>query len=335
MNTDLHFYGTAVLARAGGFNESQALTIAYAAQYVDDATEGEPIQVGDVIFEPVRTAQFGLNAYNWSVQKRIFIPFHFIPPQPIRRATDTFITTPGSAFAKMIWAEACMEPDPDLRLIRMGIALHTFADSWSHKWFSGRRHPENDVEAIHLFQDQRWKHLTLQNFYLDLMPQVGHAEAGAYPDMPQMRWKYRRRDRKRLSIRNNTDDFLKAFKHMHHLLCAAEKDTTDPMIAWEDLEQPMRSLFTDPTPDEKKRWKAWRKMFSALFTEQLFVYDKYRWREEALKPRAKETVQWDSLSRRAFRGLKFEFHDGFYESNWVRFHRGALKQRHFVLERLV
>ncbi len=335
MNTDLHFYGTAVLARAGGFNETEALTIAYAAQYVDDATEGEPIPVGDIIFEPVRTAQFGLDAYNWSVQKRIFIPFHFIPPRPLRRTTDTFVTEPGSAFAKMVWADACLEPDPGMRLVRMGIALHTYADTWSHKWFSGRRHPENDVEAIHLFQDQRWKHLKLENFYLDLVPQVGHAAAGAYPDMPQMRWRYRRKRGKRLSERNNTEDFLKAFKNMHRLLCAVEKIDAGPIIPWEDLEVPVRTLFEDDTEDEKSRCRAWMKAFAGLFTGQPFAYDKLNWRCEALKPANWEDVAWDSLSRRAFRRLQFEFHDGFYDSNWVRFHRAALQQRHFVLERLI
>ena len=335
MNTDLHFYGTAVLARAGGFSETEALTIAYADQYVDDATEGEPIRVGDVIFEPVRTAQFGLDAYNWSVQKRIFIPFHFIPPRPIRCSSDTFVTTPGSAFAKMVWADACLEPDQCLRLIRMGIALHTFADTWSHKWFSGRRHAENNVEAIHLFQNPRWKHLKLENFYLDLMPQVGHAEAGAYPDMPQVRWKYRRHGRKRLSERNNTEDFLKAFKCIHQLLCTAEKDDAGPITPWDDLKGPVRSLFEENTTDEKKRCYAWMKAFAGLFTEQPFSYDKFRWRQEALKPGNREEVAWDSLPRRAFRRLQFDFHDGFYDSNWVRFHRAALKHRHFVLERLI
>ncbi len=335
MNTDLHFYGTAVLARAGGFSEADALTLAYAAQYVDDATEGEPLHVGEVIFEPVRTAQFGLDAYSWSVQKRIFIPFHFIPPRPIRRPTDTFVTSPGSAFAKMVWVDACLEPDPALRLIRMGIALHTFADTWSHKWFSGRRHPENDVEAIHIFEDGRWKHLTLENCYLDLMPQVGHAEAGAYPDMPQARWKFRRRGRRRLSERNNTEDFLKAFKNMHRLLCDVEKEAAGPMIPWEALAEKLRALFMHSARDMEKRCRAWRERFSELFAGSGFVYDKYRWREEALNPGSRSEVVWDALSRRQFRRLKFQFQEGFYDSHWVRFHRAALKQRHFVLERLV
>ena len=59
MKKDFHYYCIGVLAKATGFKEDDALTIAYASQYVDDATESEPIRVGEMLFDPVRTAHFG------------------------------------------------------------------------------------------------------------------------------------------------------------------------------------------------------------------------------------------------------------------------------------
>jgi hypothetical protein len=39
MEKDFHYYCIGVLAKAAGFDKGDALTIAYASQYVDDATE--------------------------------------------------------------------------------------------------------------------------------------------------------------------------------------------------------------------------------------------------------------------------------------------------------
>ncbi|OPX37320.1 MAG: hypothetical protein B1H11_06085 [Desulfobacteraceae bacterium 4484_190.1] len=52
-----------------------------------------------MMFDPVRTAQYGLDSYGWSAQKRIFIPFHFLPPRPLETAQYSFITEPNSVFA--------------------------------------------------------------------------------------------------------------------------------------------------------------------------------------------------------------------------------------------
>lgn len=335
MKIDLHFFGIAVLARAGGFSPEEALTIAYASQYVDDATEGEPIQVGDLIFEPVRTAHYGLEAYNWSVQKRIYIPFHFLPARPIRKPTDTFITAPGSDFAHMLWNEACAESDAVSRLIRMGIALHTFADTWSHKWFSGRLNPENDVESIRVFHNDRWKHLTLENMVLDLMPQVGHTEAGSYPDQPHLRWKYRRSGAKKLSERNNRREFLTACHRIYGLLSAAANEPSQAVIPWSRLSPALQELLADPSHDSEKRCRQWHRRFAAHFKDHSFEYDRLAWREDALKPAHRQDVAWDDFSQTALGRLRFDYHEGFYQSRWVRFHRAALKQRHLVLENLL
>ncbi len=63
MEVDFHYYCLAVLARTVGFTKKEALTIAYASQYVDDSTESEPIMVGDILFDSVRTAHYGLDAF--------------------------------------------------------------------------------------------------------------------------------------------------------------------------------------------------------------------------------------------------------------------------------
>ena len=92
MQKDFHYYGIAVLARAAGFKSEDALTIAYASQYVDDSTESELFNLDvtkeELKFDPVRSSYFGLEALlsiTWSAQKRVWIPFHFLSPKPFTR----------------------------------------------------------------------------------------------------------------------------------------------------------------------------------------------------------------------------------------------------------
>lgn len=67
MQKDFHYYGIYALARCAGFNRDDAHVIAYSSQYVDDSTESEPINVGDFVFDTVRTAHLGLKSYGWDV----------------------------------------------------------------------------------------------------------------------------------------------------------------------------------------------------------------------------------------------------------------------------
>ncbi len=39
MNLDFHYYGTYLAAKIAGYNDSDAKTIAYAAQYVDESSK--------------------------------------------------------------------------------------------------------------------------------------------------------------------------------------------------------------------------------------------------------------------------------------------------------
>ena len=80
MEKDFHYYLVFGLAKLAGFSINDSETIAYASQYVDDSTESEPIiPFSDQHFDTVRTAHYNLSAFNWDVQKKIYMPFHFLP----------------------------------------------------------------------------------------------------------------------------------------------------------------------------------------------------------------------------------------------------------------
>lgn len=336
MKKDFHYYCIAVLAEAAGFVKKDALTIAYASQYVDNATESEPIRVGKLMFDPVRTAHMGLKAFDWAVQKRVYIPFHFIPPKSIEAPHDSFVTQPNSEFARAIFDEACKGRTKKLRrLCRMGVALHTLADTWAHQGFSGRRDNENDVEKIRIRKDgKRWSRPFLENILLDIPPQIGHAEAGVFPDQPFLTWKYLRKAANVDVQRNNTDEFLKAAKTIYDLLRGIKKTKSDKPIPWKRIQPRIKKRLAD-TSDDHARCENWKDDFEEVFHPLKLHYDKREWRNDALQPRKEKDTAWDEFSRSRLRRLSFPMTPGFYDSPWVHFHRAALKQRHFVLERLL
>src|SRR5690242_12984831 len=81
MQTDMHFYGTYAMARSAGLNPGAAQVIASAAEYVDDSDYVE-IQLTDNVFlEAPPTAHHPTNGENLEEldQRRVWLPFHFIP----------------------------------------------------------------------------------------------------------------------------------------------------------------------------------------------------------------------------------------------------------------
>lgn len=367
MQKDFHYYCIAILARGAGFNSADALVIATASQYVDDATEGEqiPIQLnGSIVnFDPVLTAYKkldALQAIDWSAQKRVWIPFHFIPGEPFEPEHTlpyNFITRPGSNFASLLVEKAANEPIQRYkrRLCRIGIALHTYADSWPHQDFSGRKATgENNVEAIHLYEPQEaaWEHLKIENIVFDLLPMMGHAQAGYFPDLAFQQWKFTLVPSPGEISRNNAVMFLEAARNIYDRLSGMEKADPAPPISWSELEPKIWGLLSQSGLQPKyiqallhsidrafqaeaseKRCQLWRQAFSHYFGDlsDQYFYDPTAWREAALTG----DVDWDEYTRKdwevsAPRTVK----TGFWDSYWVHFHRAALRQRHLVLERL-
>jgi hypothetical protein len=339
MEYDFHYYAVAVLARAAGFAPSDALTIAYACQYVDNATESAPFHVGGFLFEPVRTAHEGLKVYNWAIQKRVYIPFHFLPARmfnPAEPPDPHFETKPDSPFANAVLDDALAEPDGLYRLCRIGIALHAFADTWAHQRFSGKKDVYNAISHIRHRVAGEWKTPFFQNLFHRFLPLVGHSRAAHDPDLSHLSWSYtqprRTAEGGRCFSLDNARIFYHAAERIHEKLSAADKPGGGaPPVPWPEISRTILRLLREDS-ELPSDCAGWKRAFGPLFEGRHYQYDKYRWRIEALGD--VETIRWDHKSRSA-RRLWFKLRKGFFDSAWVQFHRAARKQRYFVLERVV
>jgi hypothetical protein len=176
MDTEFHYYMTGIIAKAAGFNEDEAKTIATASEYVDEndvvltikdrATEEE---YGNYISQTMNILK--------PKQKlmRIYPVFHFVPGGPMdQRAArcdgkmHLLNTTPDSKLANK-WFDLAFKASNQTRLYRIGIATHAYADTWAHQNFVGWYDFFNDIA-------------------LDVKPNIGHADAEHHPDWPAHRW---------------------------------------------------------------------------------------------------------------------------------------------------
>lgn len=246
MQVDFHHGVTYVVARIAGFTAEQASIIAYASQFVDDATdEGKLFFDNESIFEFISSAHKMLDYRNFEklANHHVWIPFHFLPgneydpklgrvvPDFVQRA----ICRPNSITAQEMIRYTIESREHPNSLYRLGISMHVYADTWAHQGFAGISHHVNTVQEIcdHEGHRDESMHQNLQQFFgsdwfgkirsfvesklVNEFAPVGHGPVLSYPDRPYLRWRYV--DWKGDTIeRDNPKDYMCAVDHMYTAL---------------------------------------------------------------------------------------------------------------------
>ncbi|MFW5717742.1 MAG: DUF6765 family protein [Spirochaetota bacterium] len=171
MNVEFHYYTIYYLARQAGFPDDDCRVLAYSSQYLDNALVSYEVRHPRGVYETLVTHHFGFwdNRQEWDV----WIPFHFYPggrgvarPTRLDGATNPLDVQPGSPPAKATLVAALKSRN----LYRVGIALHTYADTWAHRNFTGRNEEWNRIDAN------------------SPIPPIGHAQARRDPDVVDAQW---------------------------------------------------------------------------------------------------------------------------------------------------
>ncbi len=242
MQIDFHHAVTYICARYAGFSHYEADIIAYSSQYVDDATNFGTINFSNgAKYTRINSSddKYRVGNYTNLHNTHLLIPFHFLPgnaglkagEEPKEGFYEKLKCTPNSYVAKDM-INACFEDrDSSYALHRLGIALHTYADSFSHRDFSGTPHLLNSIKNIDT-KNEKDKNDKSNIFYklsdtlrglkskaLRRFP-IGHEYAKDYPYRPYLIWSYKKQSDEDSVIRNNILNMYDAAVETYNILYA-------------------------------------------------------------------------------------------------------------------
>lgn len=343
MDTNFHYYAISVLTQLAGFNERESDIIAYASQYVDDATEHKPISITGVptefselydgtSFNPTCTAhrkiQY-LSSFKKDVQRKVYIAFHFIPDKFYTDGEYNYCVVPNGDIARELLDDGIVDifythgkndMERDRALIKTGIALHSYADTWAHHRFSGRHNSnDNDISNRYILKDDKWvKYSCCKELLLNILPDICHTEAAYLPDRSYKTWKYTHNASGLVYIRDNASIYADAAMSILYKLCSI---TGYRLTLANDIRAKLIKVFRSREDSLKK----WSEMFPELSIKE---YDDKLWRNKALYG----NCDWDDFKKEEdFMKLNLLFNN---DVKWFLFHVEAKNQREKVLNNI-
>jgi hypothetical protein len=345
MQTDMHYYGTLAMAVAAGIPRSDAEVIAYASQFVDDATGCDSKEHNDHgLLYAISTAHHPLKSFmdrlgakikeGTEEQRKIWVPFHFLPGGKGTTLSEKLICVKNSGIAREMLKnnlKTALKKPYGLELI--GIAAHVYMDKFSHYGFSGIGSSFNNVkkETIAFTGEPktaayiRGKFKKFTEKYIavgaaKLSKYLGHAGVATYPDRPYLQWRFDfvkpRPDNGVTSIRDNGTGFLEGCKCIHAFFsqfAEAKYGKTETHRNFEDIEDTVKDILMLEA-DEAARIKAWER--SGLI-DGCAAYVPETW-ENGKKMFPKLAVSGDGIA-----------------TNTYRFHQAAAFHRYYVLKDLL
>ena len=314
MNIDFHYFVIKTLAYAAGFSEEDAQTIAYYSQQVDDFTKSSPMQVRQeppVYFiekgyarklendlwevQPHPTGIDVLQALEKHYRHTTLVPFHFVPARPLAELeaesdftrADYRCVRADDESAMLInlitdeAVEAVRRHKCEQSLMQLGMALHSYADTYAHCGYSGLEGWENSAlikEAYNQMTEEEEVPAGERIAYW-MLPHIGHGNSGHVPDVctyqidVAMRKDEEDNALTQHIVRDNLQEFLNCAKAIWDILCRAARTWGPRKIKWYGLKERISTamqVLTSDEDDEEKLITHW----SLVFPEITYAYDK-------------------------------------------------------------
>ena len=255
MNIEFHYYIIHFLANQAGFSEEEARTLAFSSQFVDHNIISYSIKNGNRTYATFPTQNYGF--WDDTFPKEVYIPFHFFPGNPEYKGAarrdgrkNGLNCTPNGSQVKELLLEALKTRN----LHRVGIGLHTYADSWAHQNFSGQLEEWNTIESR------------------SLIPAIGHAQALRKPDTPGLIWRDNRLEKENQLV-TNRERMLSAGRMIYKYLCTYNHRSFDDIDV---VEWKLADLIGQPgekTGDER--------ISDIVIEERMEKYHRSDWLHEA------------------------------------------------------
>ena len=255
MNREFHYYVIHYLALRAGFSDADSCLIASSSQFVDSSTVSHTVDTGRGLYRTIVTQDYGW--WDDSFPRTVYVPFHFFPGDPDAPAsrrrdgrTNPLNTTADSTGVKELLVAALKTRD----LYRVGIALHTYADSWAHQNFSGALEDWNVVDP------------SLP------IPSIGHAQALRTPDLPEAVWRDGRLESE--TVRNHERHLAAARKIYKYLSTYNRRPFHDVDEVMGELEEILDYHRPGRTAEER--------ILDLIIAADIRKYSRREWFAEAL-----------------------------------------------------
>lgn len=332
MQIDFHFYAIYALCMLSGIKPECSRIIAYASQHTDDAKYNHELvfESGGRFKQQMSAHRFlDLNAFSKEVGYEIFLPFHFLPGIEGKDFYEQLCCRQNSRTALEMMKDTLNTLEKPYGLHRLGIALHVYADTWSHQNFHGLLKYHNEVEDL---KCENRKQGIFEEFgtsvISELVPPIGHAQAYTCPDEPYLVWSYRPYQAKSPIKINNLDRTMDAAARVYDFLATEVREKKpeifiDASKDWRSLENKFRNVFAvvGRLEEREKLWQ--RKLKEGFFGfSSIIRYDDGEWFREAVEVIDKAYMKYDKK-------------DGFAHADWKYFHDALTLHKFYVKNELL
>ncbi|MDR3595452.1 DUF6765 family protein [Clostridium sp.] len=242
-------------------------------------------------FIPVNTGFAGIEYVFLTskyIQENTLIPFHFIPREQLDQISNhgengvdrrdycvkRFDNTPSLLKSLLNYISYLHQLNSmnNMSLIRLGIILHIFSDSYSHQKFSGYWGWENSSRITRVVDNITNEDVTSKypGKITENLPSIGHSNSSTVPDESNVsftiNFKSNRADTSYEVVytRNNTTEFLLAARNILNYLrrCKEKEPISD--CDWLPLEQKLRQGFLTTYKRVKSLTDHWSKIFNDI-----------------------------------------------------------------------
>ncbi|OGG93404.1 MAG: hypothetical protein A2508_00170 [Candidatus Lambdaproteobacteria bacterium RIFOXYD12_FULL_49_8] len=331
MDIEFHYYLTGIIAYRAGFSAESAHTIAYASQFVDDNNESLNLSYKNQPYRNFISQTMNILKPKESLM-RIYPIFHFLPGEiadqgacRIDGMANLLNCTPNSSNANRLMEHVFgQKAIKDNKLHQIGVASHTYADTWAHQNFVGWHNPLNGIGKL-------------------LTPNIGHADARHHPDWVGHIWQDERLAQKTV---NNNIRFIEASEHLynHYLsfLGQGGKEYSDHSpLPWTQLKAELLQLMGETWEGDElsfydQRVEGYLKhpLWKILSPSGEHRFNELAWQEAAIKhiPHFPPKIfGWDLFPD--------EYHiineEQFEKSDWYKFKEAVREQEEFVINNIL
>lgn len=310
MNISYHYYTVKTLAVKAGFDEEEAQVIAYYSQMVDDFVlshrvimketppsffvdngMAEELDGGMWGFLPCPTGINFLKSVSHGYQKHTLVPFHFITARKlpdIERNPDfsrlDYRCASAGERSNMLIHRIVRDAVQQVRqertvknLMRLGMALHTFADTYAHCHFSGFHGFENEAQIRKAYSKEAGREMVPQaeRVMFSELPSIGHGNVGVVPDICSYDVAYVMKSSAESPLdylveRDNTASFARCSRRILNWLCSINDKPYFSSREWQALQTDIaKAQFV-----KKDSGKLLTESFQRVFPDISYSYEK-------------------------------------------------------------